>query len=522
MHKLLSCLRDSISGWLDGFDRLAFVGHLMPLMMPGAADEFFDGRKILRRDATAWMQTQTKSLEETVASQVEAATGFRVTYLRSTKDSKEEAARMRQQELGISDGLIGAWSCVEPCRSIRMVGGVGAPTLIPIQTQCKHLYVYQIHPIWGFMHTRIQTWFPYRIQVVINGREWLARQLDEAGISYARSGNKFISIADDARARQFQAQQVATPWWTELNKLLPVAFPTMEQTVGPHLGYTWINWQSEWATDLLFDDAATLADVSQRMMQYAFATGDSARLIRFFNRPGMIGKSGAIRNNAMPQLQTKMKDYPDGMRIRHWFNGNSIKMYTEFNVLRFETTINQPDDFRVYRHKQGADKKGPKELLPLRKGVADMAPRAEISRRINGAYMDHVAAANDNETKLHDMLAPYLRTRTKQGRRVRALSPFGKDRTLLTLIADPQFLISGCSNKVLRDRLKNDQRYRGKTEKQLSGIITRAIRLLRDHGILHKIPSRRRYRVSPEGRTLVNALTAALSASTKELAKQAA
>jgi len=522
MRKLLSTLRDSITGWLDGFDRLAFVGHLMPLMMPGAADDFFDGRKILRCKATAWMQKQTTSLETSVAEQVEAATGHPITYLRSTKDSKEDAARCRQHELGITNGLIGAWSCVEPCRSIRMVGGAGAPTLIPIQTQCKHLYVYQIHPLWGFMHTRIQTWFPYRIQVVINGREWLSRQLDEAGISYERSGNKFITIADDARARQLQDQQVATPWWTELNKLLPVAFPTMEQTVGPHLGYTWINWQSEWATDLLFNDAATLADVSQRMMQYAFATGDSAKLIRFFNRPGMIGKSGAIRNSATPKLQTKMKEYPDGMRLRHWFNGNSIKMYTEFNVLRFETTINQPDDFRVYRHKQAADKQGPKELLPLRKGVADMAPRAEISRRINSAYMDHVAAANDDENKLHDILAPYLSTRTKQGHRIRALNPFGKDRTLLTLIADPQFLISGCSNKELRDRLKNDPRYQGRTEKQLSGIITRAIRLLRDHGILHKIPSRRRYRVSPDGRRLVNVLTAALSASTKELAKQAA
>jgi hypothetical protein len=349
MFKLLSSLRDSISGWLDGFDRLAFIGYLMPLMRPGAADEFFDGRKILRRDATAWMQSQTKRLEDAVASQVDAATGHSITYLRSTKDSKEDAARSRQEELGIRDGLIGAWSCVEPCRSIRMVGGVGAPTLIPIQTQCKHLYLYQIHPVWGLMHTRIQTWFPYRIQVVINGREWLPRQLDAEGISYERVGNKFISIADDQRARQLQDQQVATPWWTELDQLLPIAFPTMEQTLGPHLRYTWINWQSEWATDLIFTDAQALAAVSQCMMQYAFATADSTRLIRFFNRPGMIGKSGGIKNGSTPQLQTKLKAFADGMRLRHWFNGNSIKMYNEFNVLRFETTINQPHDFRVYR-----------------------------------------------------------------------------------------------------------------------------------------------------------------------------
>ena len=28
------------------------------------------------------------------------------------------------------------------------------------------------------MNARIQTWFPFRIQICLNGREWLARQMD--------------------------------------------------------------------------------------------------------------------------------------------------------------------------------------------------------------------------------------------------------------------------------------------------------------------------------------------------------
>ena len=31
------------------------------------------------------------------------------------------------------------------------------------QRQCMHLYHHQIHPVFGFMHARIQTWFPFRI-----------------------------------------------------------------------------------------------------------------------------------------------------------------------------------------------------------------------------------------------------------------------------------------------------------------------------------------------------------------------
>ena len=158
----------------------------------------------------------------------------------------------------------------------------------------------------------------------------------------------------------------------------------------------------------------------------------------------------------------------------------------------------------------------------MRKGVADMGPRAEISRRINASYMDHVAAATEHDTTLQDQLTPYMRARTKDGRRVRALQPMGKDQHLVNIIADPQFLVAGFDNKAIRGRLREHGRYRGKTDKQLAGIVTRAIRLLRDHGIIHKVPSRRRYRISKAGLSLAHAVTAALSSSTKELTKKAA
>ena len=36
------------------------------------------------------------------------------------------------------------------------------------------------------MSARIQTWFPFNVQVCLNGREWLGRQLAEAGIDFVR------------------------------------------------------------------------------------------------------------------------------------------------------------------------------------------------------------------------------------------------------------------------------------------------------------------------------------------------
>ena len=51
------------------------------------------------------------------------------------------------------------------------------------------------------MHIRLQSWFPFTVQVYLHGREWLGRQLDQQGIAYERYENAFLHVADLAAAR---------------------------------------------------------------------------------------------------------------------------------------------------------------------------------------------------------------------------------------------------------------------------------------------------------------------------------
>src|SRR5204863_9167085 len=67
-----------------------------------------------------------------------------------------------------------------------------------------------MHPEFGFMNARIQTWFPFSIQICLNGREWLARQMDQAGIGYRRHDNCFSRIDDYGRAQQLMDEQLLT------------------------------------------------------------------------------------------------------------------------------------------------------------------------------------------------------------------------------------------------------------------------------------------------------------------------
>jgi hypothetical protein len=39
------------------------------------------------------------------------------------------------------------------------------------------------------MNARLQTWFPFNIQICLNGREWLARAMDREGLRYEKREN---------------------------------------------------------------------------------------------------------------------------------------------------------------------------------------------------------------------------------------------------------------------------------------------------------------------------------------------
>ena len=90
-----------------------------------------------------------------------------------------------------------ALSTLEPSPTFEHRG-----TRIIRRTRPRHvLYQYQIHPQLGWMYARIQSWFPFHIQVGLNGREWLAQQMEREALVYRRQGNCFVWIEDYARRR---------------------------------------------------------------------------------------------------------------------------------------------------------------------------------------------------------------------------------------------------------------------------------------------------------------------------------
>src|SRR5437899_13065182 len=87
-------------------------------------------------------------------------------------------------------------------------------------------------------------------------------------------------------------------------------------------------------------------------------------------------------------LETDLKRRQEGERVKYRMNGNSAKYYDKAyseigSVLRgAETTINTVNDFRVFRPKEGGPEED-RQWLPMRKGIADLHRRAEVSQKAN-------------------------------------------------------------------------------------------------------------------------------------------
>jgi hypothetical protein len=122
-------------------------------------------------------------------------------------------------------------TCVEPCWSFQVYRSRETKRLELqlYRRKCLFIYHYLVHPVFGFLNARIQTWFPFPIQICLTGREWLARQMDQASLGYMRQDNCFPWVEDWQRAQQLLDQQLRIEWPVVLDDLARLVNPIHDE-----------------------------------------------------------------------------------------------------------------------------------------------------------------------------------------------------------------------------------------------------------------------------------------------------
>ena len=520
MDTLLHRFEEKIKGVLEGFDRIIFKGILKPICYAAGMQLLLSQQGVLNKNYKEWVQDKSAAIIRDAEEYTRSQCGTGIQYLSSYQTRKESLAHEEQKKSGIQSGMIGAWSCVESCSTFKAAfdKAAGFPQIKHEYSRCKHLYFYYDHEDYGFMSIRLQTWAPYEIQIALNGREWLKRLLQKSGCKYVLEGNKFLDVEDYELAQRFLDSQLDTRWIETLSGFLPKVFASMQALLGEGISYTWTLWQSEWAKDYIFSDPQVLNNHMGHLLRHAFITGTGERVLRYFGHP--VRPNGQPHWAADPELLTRVNQWYDGARIRHWMDKNSLKFYNEQNVLRFEFTMNDPTRFRIHRTVEGSDS-GEKKLLPMRKGVADIAVRTQVcSARIKN--LTEQAAVLEEDVSVGEILSKVVSPVNSNDKKFRGLDVTGKDLALLQAVADPKYNVDAITNKHLQLALGSSPWANGLSGKSLSGRISRHLRLLREHGLIKKLPKQHRYMLTDKGRLLTTALHQFLGAKVSDLAQLAA
>ena len=233
------------------------------------------------------------------AEQIAKESGRPLIHLSSPKESKEDFVREIIERDQITAGLICVLTCVEPCCSFSIRGDRASKRLkLVAQTrQCQHLYFYFLDDEFGLLHVRLQTWLPLTIQVCLNGREYLARQLLRESISFTQADNCFTAIGDFAGAQQLSDQLVTRKWKPFLDMLARRVNPWLEHKSEIRLhSYYWTIRQGEYATDILFRDRQALADIYPALIEHAIKHFHTEDVLRFLGRKARYVSSGEVKS----------------------------------------------------------------------------------------------------------------------------------------------------------------------------------------------------------------------------------
>ena len=143
------------------------------------------------------------------------------------------------------------FSVVEPCRTFSLVWKEHHALVRPAKRKCLQFYYYFMDRQLGLIHVKVQSWFPFPIQVYLNGHEWLARRLDRHGLKYLKSDNAFLQVSDLVRAQRLADGFASVDWVRTLGRYAQRINPLLGGLLAP-MRYYWVTSQSEDSTDVLF------------------------------------------------------------------------------------------------------------------------------------------------------------------------------------------------------------------------------------------------------------------------------
>ncbi len=494
--------KEKINGILSTFDRMIINGYIFQLQNPYKFQYYLIQNDIKLKDFKVFAQEQTEKLCKHIEKYI-SDNNANLTYLSSTKISKDEVARKDFEEKENQTGLVSALSIVEPCNKMTVKFNKNTGKLQPVleKTKCKYYYLYYNDEEFGWMFIKIQTWFPYNVQIYINGHEYLEKLLDKNNIKYEMYNNSFSYIEDFEKA-QIIADSMLTKKLSasfdgminKINNLLPNIKSSINQS------YYWCIDQCEFATDINFKNRNDLSMIYKRLVETTYFTFDSEDIYSFFGRN--IKNINKFKGEMISNLTKRTQGY----RIKFKLKKNGLKMYDKGNNLRIEVTINNPNDFKVLKEREKIVEhqkiETEKVWCPMGKSITNLYRYAEISKSIIKRFQEALPNIETDCIPLKE-IEKISERQIVNNRSYSSINILSKDNLrLFKIISNGNWLINGFTNKDIREKYfdKDNNTKRNKNK------MTRLLSKLKAHGLIKKVAKKNKYYLTTNGRKIITTI----------------
>lgn len=371
--------------------------------------------------------------------------------------------------------ILGIIACNEKCYTVQCAKGKNTfkNQLCRTTKQVKFYYVYLYDEVLGGLcYFKISTYIPFEIEFYCNGHHYIEHNLRKEGIGYKMHKNSFTQVDHPERLQKIADSLDGRTildrvefWRNELFKFNKGVYSKFNST----LNHEFYSSQIEVCTNLVFK-SSTFGRNFFKSLNGLFST---------------MAIPDVLTNvfNARPRVENRntkstYRRYDLDSVIKHWFRGNSIKMYNKCGTLmRIETTINHPG-------KVGGQK--------LKKGLLFLQSIYWFGIECNKKYMEYCKLLDFSSISGEEL--DLLRKKvTKSNGKIVAAPDFRSDRqvALMEQLIRPKFV---CSEFRLKELKRYLSEYFDNTNQ-----IRYEIQKWKERNIVQKVQNTHFYRVTLEG-----------------------
>lgn len=485
--------KNDIIGTISCFDRLLVSGSIIQLTYVKGLERYLRANHILLKDFKAHAISLAKQLKENAQSLAQKHNAQYI-YLKDSKQSNEELVKGIIKQRGVHPGLVAVITNLETQYGFDIQGNQAARKieLKARQRKCLHIYYYFIDQDYGLSYFRVQTYFPFKVQVYLNGHEKLALDFDREKIEYVKSDNCFNWISDMLKAQELSDNITVSQFHSKLDQWAEAYVPILKILSRCwSMKYHWSAKQVEYSTDILFNSEERLNILYQQLLTYCNNTVVPENVMSFLGKRFSGKQSGRI--------QSSCKRTYNGFRIKHQCGALSIKIYNKAgNVLRVELTVNDLSQLKVFREVHHKDGSLTKEQAQMEKSIYSLPYVARYGKTNTNRYLDFLSKMEDNSRGISE-LSDFTNKKTDNGRNYKGFNPLNENELhIFQVLLNGALIANGFSSKHLKKYLSQYFKEQWTTSK-----ISRLLKRLIVFKLIKRIKHSYKYFLTETGRIII-------------------